>query len=69
MQGRMALSYLILLIVLLASGVSIPAESNAAIDKLISDYSDNPNLASALIYTASDYAWNRKYEEAQVKYN
>lgn len=68
MYGRRTLSCLILLIVLLAAGVSMSAESNDEVNKLISDYSDNQDLASTLIYTASDYAWNKRYEEAERLY-
>ncbi len=40
---------------------SIPADANAAVDKLIADYIDNARLASTLVGTAGQYAWDRKY--------
>jgi hypothetical protein len=54
---------------------SIPAETskvddaNAAVDKLIADYNDNARLASALVGTAGQYAWDRKYDDANRLYS
>ena len=53
---------------------SIPAETgklddaNAAVDKLIADYNDNARLASTLVGTAGQYAWDRKYGSANKLY-
>ncbi len=43
---------------------SIPADANAAVDKLIADYIDNTRLAPTLVGTAGQYAWDRKYDSA-----
>jgi len=52
-----------------AANVSIELiEGDAAIDNIIADYNSNANLASTLVYTAGDYAWNRKYDGAQRLY-
>jgi tetratricopeptide (TPR) repeat protein len=53
---------------------SIPVETgnfddaNAAVDKLIADYNDNARLASTLVGTAGQYAWDRKYDSARRLY-
>jgi tetratricopeptide (TPR) repeat protein len=43
-------------------------DADEAVDTLISDYNNNGNPASTLVNTASDYAWNRKYDGAERLY-
>ena len=43
-------------------------DANAAVDKLIADYNDNARLASTLVGTAGQYAWDRKYGSARRLY-
>ena len=43
-------------------------DANAAVDKLIADYNDNARLASTLVGTAGQYAWDRKYDSARRLY-
>jgi hypothetical protein len=53
---------------------SIPVETgklddaNTAVDKLIADYNGNASLASTLVGTAGQYAWDRKYDSARRSY-
>ena len=43
-------------------------DANTAVDKLIADYANNANLASTLVGTAGQYAWDRKYDGANRLY-
>jgi predicted negative regulator of RcsB-dependent stress response len=44
-------------------------DANAAVDKLIADYANNAHLASNLVGTAGQYAWDRNYDGAQRLYH
>ncbi|MGD0552469.1 MAG: hypothetical protein ABSB25_07435 [Sedimentisphaerales bacterium] len=43
-------------------------DANAAVDKLIADYANNAHLASTLVGTAGQCAWDRNYDGAQRLY-
>ena len=42
-----------------------PADANSEVDQLIADYTNNPSLAPALVGTAGQSTWDRKYEDAR----
>ncbi len=43
-------------------------DANVVVDKLIADYANNAHLASTLVGTAGQYAWDRKYDDANRLY-
>ena len=59
---------LILIGIVSFQSIGMAAENAPTADNLIVNYANNVYLASTLINTAGQYAWDRKYDDAKKLY-
>jgi TolA-binding protein len=68
MIKRTLFASLILIGISFCENIILAAETDTSVDKLIADYINNANMASKLVDTAGQCAWDRKYDDAERLY-